>query len=127
LKEGGDLSQLQVDQVEQQLLQGRSTRLTDEQEAGNANDQFKIQLGLPTALPLELEDAPLRPMTQQFRRYEQVFRQFDEVTQASAGLGGVAPGELRTALRRLAREAALTRGTQFQRDFPARWADAEVL
>jgi hypothetical protein len=127
LKEGGDLSQLQVDQVEQQLLQGQSSKLTDEQQYGNAIDQFKIQLGLPTVLPLELEDAPLRPMTRQFRRYEQVFRQFDDVTQTSAGMGGVAPAQLRAELRRLVREAALTRGTQFQKDFPARWAEAEVL
>src|SRR5262249_42847278 len=37
-KEGGDVSQLQVDQVEQQLLQGRSTRLTHEQEYATAID-----------------------------------------------------------------------------------------
>src|SRR5262249_55943914 len=35
-KEGGDVSQLQVDQVEQQLLQGRSSKLNDEQQYGNA-------------------------------------------------------------------------------------------
>jgi hypothetical protein len=127
LKEGGDLSQLQVDQVEQQLLQGQSSKLSDEQQYGNAIDQFKIQLGLPTALPLQLEDSPLRPMTRQFRRYEQVFRQFDEATQVSAGMGGVAAGQLRAELRRLVRESALTRGTQFQKDFPARWAEAEIL
>jgi hypothetical protein len=127
LKEGGDLSQLQVDQVEQQLLQGRSSRLTDEQEAGNAIDQFKIQLGLPTALPLQLENAPLRPLTAQFRRYERVFRQFDEATQASSALGSVPAGRLRVELRRLVAEAALARGTRFQRDFPARWAETEVL
>jgi hypothetical protein len=127
LKEGGDLSQLQVDQVEQQLLQGRSTKLTDEQDYGNAIDQFKIQLGLPTALPLKLDDAQLRPMTQQFRRYEQLFRQFDEATQSTAELGGVAAGQLRAELRRLVQDAALTRDTQFQKDFPARWAEAEIL
>jgi outer membrane protein TolC len=127
LKEGGDLSQLQVDQVEQQLLQGKSSKLSDEQQYGNAIDQFKIQLGLPTALPIELEDSPLRPMTRQFRRYEQVFRQFDEVTQTSANLGGTAPNQLRSELRRLVQEAALTRGTVFQREFPAKWAAAEIL
>ncbi len=127
LKEGGDLSQLQVDQVEQQLLQGQSQKLADEQQYGNAIDQFKIQLGLPTALPLQLDDAQLRPMTRQFRRYEQLFRQFDEATQASSGLSGAAPGQLRAELRRLVQEAALTRGTPFQKNFPARWAEAEIL
>jgi hypothetical protein len=127
LQEGGDLSQLQVDQVEQQLLQGRSTKLTDVQQYGNAIDQFKIQLGLPTALPIQLDEGPLRPLTRQFRRFEQVFRQFDEVSQASAGLGPVEPARLRAELRRLVQDAALTRGTQFQRDFPTRWADVEKL
>ncbi|HTK77369.1 MAG TPA: hypothetical protein VL371_19045 [Gemmataceae bacterium] len=124
-KEGGDVSQLQVDQVEQQLLQGRSTRLTDEQQYGNAIDSFKIQLGLPTALPLQLEDSPLRPLIRQFRRYEQIFRQFDEVTQVSAGLGNVDAGRLRGELRRLVQEAAITRGTRFQESFAARWAEIE--
>jgi outer membrane protein TolC len=127
LKEGGDLSQLQVDQVEQQLLQGRSTRLTDEQEYGNAIDQFKLQLGLPTALPLELENSPLRPMTDQFRRYEQVFRQFDEATQASSALGPTPANQLRAALRQLVQSAALTEGTAFRRDFPAQWGEVEIL
>lgn len=126
-KEGGDVSQLQVDQVEQQLLQGRSTRLTDEQQYGNAIDSFKIQLGLPTALPLQLEDSPLRPLIRQFRRYEQIFRQFDEATQASAGLGNVEPARLRGELRRLVQEAAITRGTQFQQNFSARWAEIERI
>ncbi|HEX4591972.1 MAG TPA: hypothetical protein VH120_18705, partial [Gemmataceae bacterium] len=127
LQEGGDLSQLQVDQVEQQLLQGRSSRLTDEQEYGNAIDQFKVQLGLPTALPLQLDDGPLRPLAEQFQRYEEVFRQFEAATQNSAGLGNVPPDQLRGALRQLVREAPLTRGTQFQRDFPALWSDVDKL
>ena len=106
LKEGGDLSQLQVDQVEQQLLQGQSQKLTDEQEYGNAIDQFKLQLGLPTALPIELEDAQMRPVTRQFRRYEQVFRQFDEATQSTADLAGVPAGRL---ARRSADSSAVLR------------------
>ena len=127
LKEGGDLSQLQVDQVEQQLLQGRSSKLADEQDAGNAIDQFKTQLGLPIPLPLQLEDSPLRPMTKQFRRYEQVFRQFDEATQASSALGTTPSNQLRAALRRLVQDVALTEVTPFRRDFPAKWGEVEIL
>ena len=121
LQEGGDLSQLQVDQVEQQLLAGRSTKLTDVQQYGNAIDQFKIQLGLPTALPIQLDEGPLRPLTRQFRRFEQVFRQFDEVTQASAGFESIEPARLRAELRKLVQDMALTQGTPFQKDFPVRW------
>jgi outer membrane protein TolC len=127
LKEGGDLSQLQVDQVEQQLLQGQSQKLTDEQDYGNAVDQFKVQLGVPTALRLQLDDAQLKPVTRQFRRYEQVFRQFDDATQTTADFGNVAPNQLRDELKRVVREASLTRDTRFRREFPIRWAAMERL
>src|SRR5262249_49212582 len=73
--EGGDLSQLQVDQAEQQLLQERSTLLRNEFDYRESLDQFKLQLGLPTDLPLELDDTPIRPITRQLQRYESVFKQ----------------------------------------------------
>src|SRR5207249_10451887 len=68
LEEGGDVSKLQVWTVEQQLLRGQSQLVMDEQQYFNAIDQFKLQLGLPTDLPLELDDAPLRPILQQYTR-----------------------------------------------------------
>src|SRR5262249_355217 len=114
-KEGGDISQLQVDQVEQQLLQGRSSLLTDEQQYGDSLDRLRLQLGLPLDLPLELDDAALRDVTRQFRRYEQVLRQCEEASQQAARLGSAA--NLRAELRRLAAEAPLVQKTRFQREF----------
>ena len=62
IEEGGDVSQLQVDQTESQLLQGRSTVLQEEVDYRDALVRFKLQLGLPPNVPLELDDAPLRPL-----------------------------------------------------------------
>src|SRR5205085_4987749 len=64
IKEGGDVSQLQVDQLEQQLLGGRNSLLQDQQQYYDAIDRFKLQLGLPADLPIELDDTPLRPLNQ---------------------------------------------------------------
>jgi hypothetical protein len=129
-KEGGDVSQLQVDQVEQQLLQGRSTLLTDRQQYLDVIDRFKLQLGLPVNIPLELEDSPLKALNDQFQRYDQLFRDFDEVIRRAAALGAgdVVPAkQLRERLRRLAATARLVRGTRFQTQFPTQWATWEKL
>jgi outer membrane protein TolC len=122
-KEGGDVSQLQVDQVEQQLLQGRSTKLTDEQQYGNAIDQFRVQLGLPTALPLELDNAPLRELTRQFRRYEQVFRQFTAAQEQAESYSPMDEAPLlRERLTGIFTAAPLVQGTRFRTQMPRRWA-----
>src|SRR5205814_672010 len=58
---GGDVSQLQVDQVELDLLNGRASVLLQTQQVRDSLDRVKIQLGVPTSLPIELDDASLRP------------------------------------------------------------------
>ena len=58
----GDVSELQVGQVEQQILNSESSTMRDELNLMNGLDRFKIQLGLPTQLPLELDDGPTRPI-----------------------------------------------------------------
>jgi hypothetical protein len=128
MKEGGDVTQLQVDTVEQQLLSGRSTLLTDEQQYGNQIDQLKLQLGLPTDIPLELDLSALNPVLRQFRRFEAVFSEFDAASRAATSYGITRPvGKFRDELRRLFGEAAIVQGTRFRTDFPARWASWENL
>src|SRR5262249_30881098 len=85
----------------------------------------RLQLGLPLDLPLELDDAALRDVTRQFRRYEQVLRQFEEASQQAARLGSAA--NLRAELRRLAAEAPLVQKTRFQREFSEHWAGWERI
>ncbi len=58
----GDVSELQVGQVEQQILNSEASTMRDELNLMNGLDRFKIQLGLPTRLPLELDDGPTRPI-----------------------------------------------------------------
>lgn len=127
IQEGGDVQQLQVDQVEQQLLSGRSTVLQNEQDLRDALDRFKQQLGLPPIVPLELDDTPLRPVIQQLRRFQQSIDQFDAVRVEAERLANADPSTVRAALRRIADTTGLVRGTQFRERFPQRWAEWERL
>lgn len=125
-KEGGDISQLQVDQVEQQLLQGQSQVLLDEQNYGNLLDQLKLQLGLPTDTPLELDDAPVRPLMRQFQHYSDVFAQFEAAREQATGKGPPErSADMRTRLRHSFTSAAIVRGTRFQASIAERWAEWE--
>jgi hypothetical protein len=71
-QEGGFYSPLQVDQARSTMLQAENTVLADQQFVANGLDQFKLLLGLPANTPLILDDAPARPITQQYDRYYEV-------------------------------------------------------
>ncbi len=102
MEEGGDISQLQVDQFEQQVLTGRSNLLTDQLQYLQSRDQFKLQLGLPTDLPIELDDAPFRPINQQFQRYEDFFKDFQGAVAQTEDLKAPAMvAQVRMGLRRI--------------------------
>lgn len=123
LKEGGDVAQLQVDQVEQDLLNGRSNLLDQERLYRDGLDRFKIQLGLPVNVPLELDDQPIRPLTRQIKNFETVFNEFDAVRAraAQSDAARVPPETLRARIREFFTSSALVQGTRFQQEFPARW------
>lgn len=127
-EEGGDVSRVQVYQVEQQLLSGQNTVLTRERDLGDSQDRFKIQLGLPPNIQLELDDAPVRPITRQLDRYDEVIKQSDVVRDTAGAL--VDPSlipTMRQRLRRLLLDSPLVRGTRFQEQLPVRWARWERL
>jgi outer membrane protein TolC len=126
-KEGGDISQLQVDQVEQQLLQGQSTVLEDERIYQNLLDQFKLQLGVPTDLALELDDAPVRALMRQFQNYQDVFAQFDKARDEAAGTGPSEAKELRKRLHRVFQSTQVVQGTLFRQRIADRWGAWEIL
>src|SRR5207253_441441 len=86
-KEGGDLGQLQVDQLENQLIAGRVLVLQDEQRLHDALDQFKFQLGVPVDVPLELDDQPLKSITKQFKRFDAAIREFNEAQEVAGKFG----------------------------------------
>jgi hypothetical protein len=126
--ESGDISQLQVDQLKQQLYQGYFSLYSDQAQYYTAIDQFKLQIGLPEDVPLELDDTPLRPLIQQFRRFEELFKDYKKVSDDAEALGkaGFVP-RLRAELRRLARTERIVQGTRFLREFPGRWAEWEKM
>jgi tetratricopeptide (TPR) repeat protein len=119
---------LQVQQVEQRLLQARATLLTDQFEYLQAVDGFKLIIGVPLPLSIELDDSVLRPLINQFRRARaNLDNERAAVTEASALIAlEKAPG-VRAELLRLFERSALVRGTNFSRRIRARWAAWEKL
>jgi hypothetical protein len=122
MMEGGDLSQLQVDQFEQALLRGRTALLNDQQDYLQTIDQLKLQLGLPPDLLIELDDTPFRPLNQQFQKYENLFNQYKATSDEPLRFGSPdMVAQVRDELRRIFTTSALVRGTPFRATIEARW------
>ena len=134
----GDVSELQIGQVEQQLLRGQTTLLARQQDLQNGLDSFKLQLGVPTRMPLALDDEPIKPMNDILTRFTDVRKDFadvrDETEQYPLRLrqplllfaGGMASSmtieiRLRELLERLSKDSALVKNTKFREAFPAQW------
>jgi hypothetical protein len=128
LQEGGDISQLQTDQFEQQLLNGRASLLNDQQDFLLTVDELKEQLGIPVDIILELDDTPFRPLNEQVQRYEDLFNQFKTASDEPlrAGPASVA-GEERKRFHRLITTSELVRGTHFRDAIQGRWGLWEKL
>src|SRR5207237_1239683 len=58
---GGKVSVVQVDQVFQSYQQARLALVQSEAAFQNALDDYKLRLGLPPRLPVDLDDSLLRP------------------------------------------------------------------
>ncbi|HMO34522.1 MAG TPA: hypothetical protein PKA06_00630 [Gemmatales bacterium] len=126
---GGGLSPLQVDQVEQQLLDARTQLLAQEVIYLDSIEQFKIQLGLPTDLPLELDLNVLEELREQLFRFQKlelnarkIGEEFTKLEEREDGSGA-----LRERMLDLIASAPLTKGTEFARLFPARLERWNVL
>jgi len=131
-REGGQFADLQVGLVEVQLLNSRSALLGSPLSTnGSTNgmrgyldtlDNFKLQLGLPLTVNLELDDAAVKPIRQHLIRFEDVYAQVQEVELAGAKYN---PAEPVAAFRKrwltLFTESALVRGTPFAKNIVARW------
>ncbi len=128
-REGGQQSPLQVGQVEVQLLLSRGNLLTGGgnnpgiREYLDALDNFKLQLGLPMTVHLELDDTPLRPIREQLARFDELFAQARAMELEAARFD---PAEPVAAFRKrwlsLLTESPLVKGTQFAQDIEKRWA-----
>ena len=118
LNEGGAVTELQVGRVEQNLINSRITVLTSARSYLDGIDNFKLQLGVPTTVAVELDSSPVRPVKQQLGRFEELFDEFRQVEEAG---GRFDPSEAVTALRgrwrKLLTESSLARGTRFANNY----------
>lgn len=125
---GGDVSKLQVDQVELDLLTSRATVLQRTQEFRDAVDRFKLQLGVPPSVPIELDTSLLRPIIDQQNRFLNIVQQYEALRDyANRTDWPTEPDKLRGRLRDIARDSALVKGTKFGTAFPARWSALDAL
>ncbi|HQR42280.1 MAG TPA: hypothetical protein PLX97_06335, partial [Gemmatales bacterium] len=69
---GGGLSPLQVDQVEQQLLDAETALLAQKVTYLDSIEQFKLQLGVPTDVPLEPDVNVLKDLREQLFRFQKL-------------------------------------------------------
>lgn len=128
LQEGGDVSPLQVDQVELDLLNSRANVISQTQQLQDALDRFKVQLGVPVSVPLALDNAALRPLIDQQRRFQEVVQNFEEIRAlVNRPEWANDPGKLRARLRDLAANSPLVQNTRFREQFPRRWSAVEPL
>lgn len=128
LKEGGNSTQLQVIQAEQQLLSSLTDFLLSTRQYQDQLDNFKLQLGVPTTLPLELDDAPLRPMRLQLQKYDQLYAQLAAFeVDASRFEPDDADDRTRERWQRLLADSPLVRGTPFAQEYTAAAARLRAL
>ncbi len=126
---GGGLSPLQVDQVEQQLLDARTALLSQEVAYFDSIEQFKIQLGLPTDLPLDLNDEVLSDLRDQLFRFQKLELNARKIVETFTKLEHKEDGQgsLRQQMLNLIKTSPLTAGTEFAKQFPDRLQRWRVL
>lgn len=126
---GGLVSFLQVGQVQLQLLQGRSTVLANEQILQTSLDAFRTQLGLPMYIPIQLDDEPIRAVTDQLTRYYGIIEDYKATIKQLDRLDDEAkPEKLRGSLHDLVKSSPLTRSAKnLQAFFGKQWAHWEKL
>jgi hypothetical protein len=129
-EKGGLVNPIQTGTVEQNLLgqQGIEGMLTNWVQYRQALDLFRIQLGLPTPFPLELDDGPLQPMYDLVYRYEDNSTAYSLAVNQAGQFGQYDEADkLRGRLKELVTNAPLVRGLPYQTETPAQWAEWEKL
>jgi hypothetical protein len=131
-REGGQQSALQVDQVEVELLNNRAQLLGSSRAGGtggsgirgylDALDNFKLQLGLPLTVGLDVDDSPLRPVRDQLARFEDLYADFAQLEAVAQQYNPKNPPEqFRAHWRRLLTGSDLVKGTAFAKGILPRW------
>ena len=117
-QEGGQVAPLQVDQVRSTLYNARNSVLKDYQDANNAADQLKLQLGLPANIPLMLDDTLARPITRQLDRYYELVDEANATQQLIEKQTTLPPEKLRAYLLQVTPPTILSAARRFKRNCP---------
>ncbi|HEV3437931.1 MAG TPA: TolC family protein [Gemmata sp.] len=130
-REGGQLSDLQVGLVEVQMLNTRAIFLGSIGTTGapgsvrgylDAIDNFKLQLGIPETVALDLDIGPLKPIHKQLTKYERIYADVREVEDLAHRFNPNDPANSqRPRWRRLLTESNLVKGTAFAKGIGERW------
>jgi len=128
LLEGDVVGPLQVQSVEQQLLTGRATLLLDQQQYLGSINAFKLELGIPMKVEIEMDDSQLQPLIKQYRLARSVIENEQAAVAAAADLIPLekAP-RLRAELKNLFLKSAVVKGTKFADSIRGRWGAWEKL
>jgi hypothetical protein len=111
----GIVNPVQTDSLKQTIYTSLETVLANQRTFYNGLDEFKIQLGIPPALRLDLDIGPLRPMFQMQKQYEAAAENYQKViAEAQAFDVPGEPEKLRGRLRGLLTGAELVKGLPFQ-------------
>jgi hypothetical protein len=128
LLDGDLVGPLQVQSVEQQLLTGRATLLLNQTQYLQSLDSFKIEIGVPMKLSIEMDDSVLRPLMNQFRRSRAILENEQAaVAEASTFIALEKAPMLRAELLRLFQKSTLVKGTPFADRIRDRWSGWEKL
>jgi outer membrane efflux protein len=134
-REGGQQSDLQVGQVEIDLLNARGQLLGTGGAAGGGGgggggiqayldrlDNFKLQLGLPLTVGLDLDNEQLKPIRLQLARFDDVYADLQELEAEARKFNPDDPvAEFRARWRRLLSQSGLVEGTTFAKTILGRW------
>lgn len=121
-KEGGIMNQVQVGQVEQQLLRSRDSLYSSMADYRITLDRFKLQLGIPPPVPLELDMGIMQPVFEHSQRYNELLNMHSSLVQQLQQLAKLNDVlKLRSRLLELMTESDLVRDTSFRMQGPAEW------
>ncbi len=116
-EEGGIVNPVQVYTIEQNWVQGIETMLSNWNQYRQSLDLFRIQLGLPTTLPLELDDEPIQPMYDLVDRYEKSSIYYAQAVEGSMDIGKPSEAKnVRSLYHKLLGEANLVYMDRFDKD-----------
>ena len=118
LKEGGGVSELQVVRVEQNLIRSRNDVLQSTRQYLDSIDNFKLQLGVPATLPIELDDGPLLPVRRHLQRFDRLYGQLRQLENEAGEFTPDQPvSEYRQRWEKLLTESSLVKGTPFANNY----------